>query len=277
MKKAFNGAAFKKHKGGITVFLTLILASLSGFIIALTGLTNRYVAKSEAVYAVDNAVRSCFAEYNRELFDRYHILLIDSSYKGIDNGQDRIADHFALYMENGISKNELCYVQISDSGNVAENNYEYLYESGVRYAKEVTGIDDRLLGADDDAFFLTYLLDVCTDDGDIEYLLYGFDSCDENIRLAADDYENREEGGEMTYDSYLCKRLESEGILLLRRRFAELLSDYMRGAGSPGFDPEECFHSVTFKAVLSSRNIGEYSVEREYAYNTESQRGESYY
>lgn len=73
-------------RGGITVFLTLILSVLSGFIIALTGLTKRYIAKSEAVYAVDNAVRSCFAEYNRELFDRYHILLIDSSYKGYEKG-----------------------------------------------------------------------------------------------------------------------------------------------------------------------------------------------
>ena len=269
MKRASNGVALRKQRGGITVFLALILSALSGFIITLSGLTKRYTAKSEAVYAVDNAVRSCFAEYNRELFDRYHILLIDSSYKGIDKGQARIADHFTLYMENGISENELCYVEISECKNAAEMNYEYLYDEGVGYAKEVTGIDDRLFGKDEDAYFLTYLLNVCTDVGDIEYILYGFESDEENLRLAAEDYEISKENGEMTYDRYLCKRLEDEGILLIRRRFAERLTDHMRGAGSPGFDPAECYHRIIFKAVLKGRNTGEYSVEREYAYDTE--------
>ena len=268
MKLIYYGAVFKKHKGGITVFLTLILSSLSGFIIALTGLTKRYIAKSEAVYAVDNAVRSCFAEYNRELFDRYHILLIDSSYKGYEKGRDRIADHFTLYLENGICSNELCYVQILDAKSVSEMNCEYLYESGVKYAKEVTGIDGRLSGKDDDAYFLSYLLNVCTDYGDIEYLLYGFDSDEENVRLASGDYETCPENEEMTYDLYLCNRLENEGILLLRRRFADLLTKHMYRNGSPGFDADECYYKVTFSAVLKGNNTGEYSVEREYAYNT---------
>ncbi|MBQ8666026.1 MAG: hypothetical protein IJ526_04090 [Lachnospiraceae bacterium] len=255
-------------RGGITVFLTLILSVLSGFIIALTGLTKRYIAKSEAVYAVDNAVRSCFAEYNRELFDRYHILLIDSSYKGYEKGRDRIADHFTLYLENGIYSNELCYVQIPDAGSVSEMNCEYLYESGVGYAKEVTGIDERLSGKDDDAYFLSYILNVCQDEGDIEYLLYESDSDEENLRLASVDYESCAENEEMTYDLYLCNRLEAEEIMLLRRRFARRLTKHMHINGSPGFDLNECYYKVTFTATLKSRNLGEYSVEREYAYNT---------
>ena len=255
-------------RGGITVFLTLILSVLSGFIIALTGLTKRYIAKSEAVYAVDNAVRSCFAEYNRELFDRYHILLIDSSYKGYEKGRDRIADHFTLYLENGIYSNELCYVEIPDAKSVSEMNCEYLYESGVGYAKEVTGIDERLSGKDDDAYFLSYILNVCQDEGDIEYLLYGSDSDEENLRLASVDYESCAENEEMTYDLYLCNRLEAEEIMLLRRRFARRLTKHMHINGSPGFDLNECYYKVTFTATLKSRNLGEYSVEREYAYNT---------
>lgn len=267
-------------KGGITVFLTLILSVLSGFIILLTGLTKRYTAESEAVYAVDNAVRSCFAEYNREVFETYHILLIDSSYKGYEKGKDRIADHFTMYLENGIYNNEVCDVRIPDAESVSGMNYEYLYESGVRYAKEVTGIDGRLSQTGDDAYFLTYLLNVCRDEGDIEYLLYGYESRDEDIRLAAEDFENCIEGedyedcidGEDSedkdYDMYLCKRLEEEEIQLLRKRFAELMSDHMHKHNSPGFDPDECYYRVTFTATLKSRGFGEYSVEREYAYNT---------
>ena len=182
-----------KHRGGITVYLALILSILSAFIITLAGACRRYVSKSEAVLAMDNAVKSCFAEYNRELFEKYHILLIDSSYKSHEKGKERISDHFTLYMENGMSTNELCYVQIGDCGNAAELNNKYLYEAGVRYAKETGGIDGRLTASGDDAYFLTYLLKVCTDDGDMEYMLYGFDSDEENRRLAAEDYGNEED------------------------------------------------------------------------------------
>ena len=76
------------------------------------------------------------------------------------------------------------------------------------------------------------------------------------------------ENEEMTYDLYLCNRLEAEEIMLLRRRFARRLTKHMHINGSPGFDLNECYYKVTFTATLKSRNLGEYSVEREYAYNT---------
>lgn len=263
-----------KKRGGITIFLTLILSVISAFIITLAVISGRYISKSEAVYAMDNAVRSCFAEYNRELYDRYHILLIDSSYKGYEKGKDRIEDHFAMYLENGISENELCRAQISEEENAAESNNGYLYEAGVDYARKTGNIDGRFSGTGDDAYFLAYLWDVCGNrdsirenscrTGEIEYLLYGFDSDDENIRLAGEDYEESEG---MTYDEYLSSRLEEEGILLLRRRFGELISEYMQQNGSPGFDLDECYHKVTFTAILKGRGTGEYSVEREYSYD----------
>ncbi len=268
MKQTLNYVVFRKQKGGITIFLTLILSSLSGFIIALTGLTKRYTAKCEAVYAVDNAVRSCFAEYNRELFERYHILLIDSSYKGHEKGKEKIKDHFTVYLENGICNNELCYVRISDEKRASGMNYEYLYESGVRYAREVTGIDERVSGKDDDAYFLSYILNVCKEEGDIEYLLYGSDSDEENIRLAFEEYENCVENAEIAYDLYLCDRLDAEEMPLLRERFAKRVTKHMYVNGSPGFDLGECYYNATFTAMLKSRSTGEYSVEREYAYNT---------
>ena len=61
-----------RNRGTITVFVALLIPVLAGFVLTLSGAVNTYVAESEAELAVDNAVRSCFAEYNRELYDRYH-------------------------------------------------------------------------------------------------------------------------------------------------------------------------------------------------------------
>ena len=102
-----------KQRGEITIFLVLVLSLISAFIIRLSGPERRYVSGSEAVYAVDNALRSCFAEYNRELFEKYHILLIDSSFMSPEGGIDRIEDHFSMYLTNSIVANEICDVSVS--------------------------------------------------------------------------------------------------------------------------------------------------------------------
>ena len=103
-----------KRKGVITVFLTLTLSVIAVFILMLERGVRIYIARSEAEYAVDNAVRSCFAEYNRELFEKYHILAIDSSYKTEEGGLDRIEEHFSAYISESLSANELCSVSVSE-------------------------------------------------------------------------------------------------------------------------------------------------------------------
>ena len=106
-----------KRKGGITIFLTLMLSILATFVTALATKAQEYVEQSEAEYAMDCAVRSCFAEYDRELYDSYGILKIDSSYKSEESGIDRVEEHFAMYLTNCLTANELLDVTVSDMGN----------------------------------------------------------------------------------------------------------------------------------------------------------------
>ena len=81
-----------KHRGEISVFLVLMLSVLSSFVIALIMHVRIFISRSEAAYAMNNAVRSCFGEYNKAVYQEFHILLIDSSYKGIDGGCEAVAD-----------------------------------------------------------------------------------------------------------------------------------------------------------------------------------------
>ena len=262
-----------KKRGEITIFLVLILSVISVFIIRLSGLERRYISGSEAVYAVDDALRSCFAEYNRELFDRYHILVIDSSYKFADSGADRVKEHFMMYLSGSITQNGICSVDIPDIKNAGEENYRYLYESAVGYAAKEMIPDPRLSVHGDDALFLTYLLNVfgncrnpsdgCIRDGETEFLLYGNGSDSDNIFRATEEYEERGEGD---YDDHLCHRLEEEDMEDLRRRFADLLTEYMRSSDSPGFDLQTCYCAITVETVMKGIGSGEYGITRRYAY-----------
>lgn len=163
-----------KRRGSITVFLTLMLTVLASFVTVLSQTAQRYVCKSEAVYAMDCAIVSCFGEYNRELFDRFGILLIDSSYKTDEGGIDRVRDHFSMYLSESLTANELVDVTVSD----------------------------------------------CSD------------------RSVLPDEE---------------------------------IVRYMRDSGSPGFDPDNCFSHLSFTATLRSSATGDYTITREYSYDTEEE------
>lgn len=105
-----------KKRGTITVFLTLMLCVLSAFVTALAVNVQKYVCKSEAEFAVDCAARSCFAEYDRDIYDKYHILLIDSSYLTQEGGIDRVEEHFSTYLANSLVSSELVEVSVSGTG-----------------------------------------------------------------------------------------------------------------------------------------------------------------
>ena len=268
-----------KKKGSITVFLVLMLSIISAFIIELSTAVRSLLAKSEAAYAMDAAVRSCFAEYNRELFERFHILLIDSSYKSPDSGPERVKSHFEAYLEGSITENGICHVEISECADASADNCRYLYDMAVKYAKNNMSIDHRLTGTDDKAYFITYLTGICGNGerypdravraGEIEYLLYGYEEDEDNLNRAFDGYYEYSEYEEYGYEDYLCKCLEEEDIILLRQRFGELVTEYVRANGSPGFDTGSCYYSLTFYADLNTRIGDEYNITRQYAYESE--------
>ena len=104
-----------KRKGEIAVFLTLLLAVLSSFVTALAANVQKYVCRTEAAYAVDSAIRSCFAEYDREVFEEDGVLLIDSSYNSEEGGIDRIREHFLMYLACSLTSSEIVEADVSGS------------------------------------------------------------------------------------------------------------------------------------------------------------------
>ncbi|MCR5686650.1 MAG: hypothetical protein K6G58_01275 [Lachnospiraceae bacterium] len=261
-----------RFHGSVTVFLTLILTVIASFILTLAGSAQKHAASAADECAADNAARSCFGEYNAEVFRRYHILLIDSSYKGGEGGAERVEEHFVQYMENCMTDGT-CTAEVTGYMDAGSDDNEYLYRSAAGYAGENTGIDARLSGSGEDALFLSYILDVCGNDavplqgafrrGEAEYLIYGTDD-GESIARARQEMEER---GMTDYESFLCAKLEETDINLIRNRFGELLTEYMRHNGSPGFDLGKCFWHITVSARTWGRDRDGRVITREYGYD----------
>ena len=73
---------FKNHKkkGELTVFFALILSIVLLYINVFTEGIRGLVIRGEIAMAMDTALRSSFSEYNQELYKKYEVALLDTSY-----------------------------------------------------------------------------------------------------------------------------------------------------------------------------------------------------
>lgn len=84
-----------KNKGYITVFITILTGIIFILVLAVITMVDKGNAKAKAAIAVRSATSDIKANYDRYIFDNYHILLIDSDFDGRHEG----------YMEEMIENN----------------------------------------------------------------------------------------------------------------------------------------------------------------------------
>lgn len=147
----------KKQEGYLTVYLTLSMAIMLSLLLTLVEGARRNGMKLETECAMDVAMNSVLAEYNRELFDKYRLFAIDCSY-GTDQvmlentssrllyylnknlvsshsndyfGQWIYKDLFALYPEAVTLQNVLL---------ITDHDGEMFRRQGIQIVKEDLGI-----------------------------------------------------------------------------------------------------------------------------------------
>jgi hypothetical protein len=105
-----------KYKGSITVFLSLILTLVLSVVMAMTESAAYAAARMKCEVAADMGLESVFAEYNRELLDRYDLYFIDTSYGSGTPSVEELKDHLTGYISYNIdpSKGTLSLVQPAD-------------------------------------------------------------------------------------------------------------------------------------------------------------------
>ena len=254
-----------KKSGSVTVFLTLLLTVIAAFILTLVSYVSGISDKLEAEYAADNAIRSCFAEYNRELYKRFHILLIDSSYRASESGADRVTGHFLTYMQNSMSQGKECIAEMTDCRIASEDGGEYIRDSALRYAAKIRGAGAGLteytlevLGNCDSPAEGAYRA------GETEYVIFGPGEDEDVIYKARSLYEDY---SEESYEEYLRERLDELPEDVTIQRLCELMTEYMRANTSPGFDLSTCYYDISFLVRCKGKNFKEYDISKEYRYD----------
>jgi len=83
----------RTNGGYVTVFVSLLISAILLIALAVIGISEMSSAKTKSVCALDSAMSSELAGYNRYAFDRYHLLMIDSTYSG--RGQAAMEQHMS--------------------------------------------------------------------------------------------------------------------------------------------------------------------------------------
>ena len=142
-------------KGTITVYLALVLSVLLSFLTLLISAARDSVIRLKTECSMDAALYSVFAEYNRELFERYDLIFIDTSY---GCGQGRTANcevHLQNYMNRNFDLNKkyraknakdllaltAVGVKITDRSFATDNNGELFERQAADYVRSEYGLD----------------------------------------------------------------------------------------------------------------------------------------
>ena len=92
-----------KHKGEITIYLSLCFTIILSLLFAVIESSCDRAMRMRTENAMDMGIQSVFAEYNRQLLEKYDLYFIDSSY-GLANGsQYYTAEHLKDYMSYNLN------------------------------------------------------------------------------------------------------------------------------------------------------------------------------
>ena len=97
----------KRKDGYLTVFLALSLPIILSLVFVLLDGARRNAIRMQTEFATDTAVNSVLAEFNRELFLQYDILMVDTSYGAGNPSASNTKEHVRKYLEKNLSSGGL--------------------------------------------------------------------------------------------------------------------------------------------------------------------------
>ena len=120
-------------KGEITVFLSLVFLLLLTLVGALLESASIQLAKNEKRADAGRAVESAFAEYQKDLLERYGIFAIEGSYESGTMSEENILNRLSFYGAENIETEIAAIRYLTD-----QNGKEFLRQA-VEYEKMKTG------------------------------------------------------------------------------------------------------------------------------------------
>lgn len=253
-----------KRKGEITVFLVMILSILLIFVSGLISNIKSYLFKCNYLYASEIAMESCFAEYNRRLFERFHILYIDPSYKTLENDEEQIKQHFANYLKCNTGDPSEVYIELNNIKRASDNDWENVVDQILDYTHNRYGYGDDRQGLS------RYIMNVfgnkdhphegCIRIAEQEYLIYGYESDYDNMTAIMNDYDIA-----LSYDEYIENRLLEMDLGTIKNRIIDLIEEDVTSNGNPGFIMEKCIYGMDISAIVKNSRK-EIEITKGYSY-----------
>lgn len=90
-----------RNQGQITVFLSLILISLLALFLAAIGVVEFHMDRARVSEAAKGASEHIKADYQGQIFEEYHVLLLDKTYAG--RGEGALEDRMLRYLDYTLS------------------------------------------------------------------------------------------------------------------------------------------------------------------------------
>ncbi len=134
-----------KFRGYLTVYLALAMAAVLSLILALIMGVRRNTVRCEAEIAYDNSMQSVLAEYHREMWKKYDLLYIDTSYGSDEPDRGKTAAHIMDYMnenlpDEGIIGMKLRDVEISEVSVPTDEDGRVFRQQVITAMREMYGI-----------------------------------------------------------------------------------------------------------------------------------------
>lgn len=148
-------ATYKKQKGYLTIYLSLIFGVILSLLLALIEGAAIGASRLQAELVADLGMDSIFAEYNREVLSQYGLFFIDDSYGAKKGTVGNVRNHLANYMSYNMNpqknlsfvgatnllKLENPYLEIEEAAFATDNNGEVWKAQAVDYMKSKYGIN----------------------------------------------------------------------------------------------------------------------------------------
>ena len=174
---------FKKGRGEVTVFLTLLFSIVSALVLTAVESARAQAIRLMTEQVMQTSIHSCFGEYNQDLWEKYRLLAIDASYRGGRGSIDDVREHLLAYAERNFHIDagadwEKCDVEdcailswrfLSDqNGNVLIDQVieEMTQRGALSYRPDILHAKERMQ-EDDDSIFMYEFASAIERSGDI--------------------------------------------------------------------------------------------------------------
>lgn len=217
--KKFSKYILKEETGGITIWITLLSVCILSFVMLIIEHIRYVQAESLCMQVGHMSIMSAMADYEPDIYDNYHIFVLDACYgEGIMN-VDRLKGNILRYSNeslnpsyiganNGVKDIMGCSVSkviIEDTNYLDESNENFIgqiysYMKGNKDAKEISESMKKYGITEEKYYLYSYILEHFSSYKslqilgymnrdyvyEIEYLIYGLDKDNDNMKKIID-------------------------------------------------------------------------------------------